>query len=77
LTWFGWKLTGRDPILGNETRFVPYWWDEGGFHIAPKYTTIERFVKECCTTTLGAVALNKNKNAAALIKKGFFCVSAN
>jgi hypothetical protein len=48
-----WKLSVDDG--DNLTRFVPYWWDEGGVRINPKYTTIEKFIEECCTTTLRKV----------------------
>jgi hypothetical protein len=58
--------------LGNLTRFVPFWWDQGGFHLNERYTSaLELFVAECCTTTLAAVESKR----FSTVKKGFFCVS--
>jgi hypothetical protein len=64
----GWNRSG----LGNVTRFVPYWWDEGGVHVNERYTALELFIAGCCTTTLKE---RKNARYQLVHKKGFFCVS--
>jgi hypothetical protein len=69
-----WKRTVGD--VNNRSRFVPYSWGAEGFHIDDKYTTIELFVADCCTTTLNPKKRpHKHRNRPAAPKKGFFSVS--
>jgi hypothetical protein len=57
-------------------RFVPYWWDDEGFHLNERYEgDLPLFTDECCTSTPEAHHAHSRNGRKAPNKKGFVCVS--